>query len=174
MVGSYFFPFDYFNVKFVVEYLDRIGINYNRTWEQYRKKYPETAGYSLDEVIRHCATHGNNKDRPLIDLEYYEEKISKADELRQVTKLQLQQMRSDGILVGPPYYPGTCFWIRGSLLCNLFNGLNPDTVISELESGAVKDDVFQTRTHAWERLFTIIAICKGFKLAAIHNNQKVL
>lgn len=168
MVGSYFFPFDYMNLKYVLEYLNRFGATVNQRWDRYRRLHPDVAGRGLNELIAHSLLHGETAFRPEIDLEFYTAYVGDfREESLQPDESIRRRMRALGVIGKLPYYPGTCFWMRGDLVRALFQKNDAIALAQELEAGWVSDRQRQTRTHAWERVIPILAKAYGYEIAVV-------
>lgn len=66
-----------------------------------------------------------------------------------------------------PYASSTMFLTRSELYKEFFQNHPPIVVRESLEGGDVKDDNEATRVHAWERMFTWIAVAKNYKIATV-------
>lgn len=68
---------------------------------------------------------------------------------------------------GYNFAAGTIFWIRTSVLQNFFGHHQPLEIRGGLEAGNALDFLKGTNIHAWERLFSFLALAQGLKVRGI-------
>lgn len=162
MYGSYLYPYDYYNIKYVLHYCRVMGLSINTSWDKYKHNHHLSDEVPLRSLIDHSLSRGSIDDRPDIDEAAFLDKHASLDS--QFNEEHRQWFIENGLFAKLPYYPGTMYWIRFEVLKNLQRVIDLEKLFYELEIGYEDDGKIQKITHAWERLIPMYAQLTGFSV----------
>lgn len=174
MIGTYFHPFDYYNIGLFLALAAELGIGLATSWENYYRRFPAARDMPLGQRISHACAMGRPALRPEVDVEYAETFLGDIHGREQpVDAVRLRRLKADGV-VGPlPYFPGNCFWIHGGVINKLARRISFEDEHRILPVNLTSDRAFQSRAHAWERMLPVFALKNGFRLVALESGAIV-
>ncbi|MFT5610868.1 MAG: lipopolysaccharide biosynthesis protein [Arenicella sp.] len=170
MVGSYFYPFDYYNLTPFVELADMLGVKFTTSWQAVSDTYPTAS--MLDVVDRAIWAKDNNIvcGRPELDLEYAAAVWGKqASNVQLMNQTYVRQFINHGVLGPLPYFPGNCFWLRAEILNLLTEKFDFLEEFERLPLNLKNDQERQSRAHAWERMLPAFIAKNDFSLQALQS-----
>jgi hypothetical protein len=154
--------YDYYNIRHTLKYIKLLKLNISTDWSKYNSEFPEARHFNPIRKRFHAFQDpvSRFKFTPDIDVPLYNHLFGSVDtdhtiidghSKRHIIMSVLRQQ-----LTKCYYFPGTMFTIKYSLLKNAFQGLDYNKIYKDLEKGKLDDNKIQSRTHAWERVFTLI------------------
>lgn len=168
MVGTYFHPFDYYNIGPCLQLAEELGIGLVTSWENYFRRYPASRDMPLDQRIAHAIAMGRPALRPEVDVEYAQKFLGDIHGREQpVDTARLRRLKADGVMGPLPYFPGNCFWIHPGVIDKLARRISFNDEHAGLPLNLTSDRAFQSRAHAWERMLPVFALKNGFRLVAL-------
>lgn len=168
MVGTYFHPFDYYNIGPCLELAAELGIGLETSWENYFRRYPASRDMPVGQRVAHAIAMGRPALRPEIDVEYAETFLGDIHGREQpMNAARFRRLKADGVTGPLPYFPGNCFWIHGGIIDKLARRISFDDEHARLPLNLASDRKFQSRAHAWERMLPVFALRNGFRLVGL-------
>ncbi len=160
--------YDYINIKYDLEYVRLLKINLITDWQKLIDKFPVFG--SMTAIEKRIVCFNNNKAEktklyvPDIDTELYTQlfgDINKDhDFLIGVRKAEvinsiMTSINSD--FKKCIFIPGTIFMHRHKIFIDAFKNIDYTKIYDQLEVGKPLNNFVQSRTHSWERMFSLIA-----------------
>ncbi len=173
-------PYDYFNIKYDLEYVKLLKINLITDWKKLTDKFPIFKSVNVIEKRYSCFNNDNIQKTqqyiPDIDTELYIYLFGDTDKEHNI----VTNNRKEGIIrsiieyssknhtwvngYSPKctYIPGTIFMHKHKIFIDAFKNIDYNKIYDQLEDGKLNDCLIQSRTHSWERIFSLIVIfgCK--------------
>lgn len=159
---SYDFIYDYFNIKYDVEYSNLFNLNLIYDWKKAEEKYPELK--NMTPVEKNIYNNNKQLDKdllPHIDCELFnhlfgdykkQENIVNGKDKFYILKI-LKNLNNNSKL---NYAPGTCFIAKYNVFEEYFKNLNIKDIYDKLEEGKPDDNIIQSRTHSLERVLCFL------------------
>lgn len=160
--SSYNFIYDYFNIKYDVEYSNLFNLNLIYDWKKAEDKYQELK--NMTPVEKNIYNNNKNLDKDLlpdIDCELFNhlfgdykkpENIVNGKDKFYILKI-LKNLNNNSKLY---YAPGTCFIAKYNIFEKYFKNLNIKNIYDKLEEGKPDDNIIQSRTHSLERVLCFL------------------
>ncbi|MFT5573384.1 MAG: hypothetical protein ACI9FR_002319 [Cryomorphaceae bacterium] len=174
MIGTYAYPFDYFNIRPFLQIAESLEINITTSWESLIKRLPSIAELSIEQRIAWAKKHKNNNIRPEIDLEYAAMVLGEQSQNTDHQSMQqglLKRFIADGVLGPLAYFPGNCFWVSGHVISLLSEKVDFSQEFEKLTADLASDTSQQSRAHAWERILPVFASKNGLQILPLARQK---
>jgi hypothetical protein len=175
MIGTYAYPFDYFNIRPFLQIATSLDIKISTSWESLVSRFPSLEKLSIEQRIRWSKVNKKNKLRPEIDLEYATKILgekSQSTERQCMQQAHLRRFIADDVLGPLPYFPGNCFWVSGQVINLLSQKINFSEEFQKLPADLISDSSLQSRAHAWERMLPVFVSKNGYRILPLARQQK--
>ncbi len=154
--------YDYYNIGHTLKYIKLLKLNISTDWSKYDREFPETCHFNPIKKRFHAFQDpvSRFKFTPDIDVPLYKHLFGSVDTDHTIIDGHSKRHIIMSVLRQPLtkcyYFPGTMFMIQHKIFQNAFKDIDYEQIYQSLETGKTDDNKIQSRTHAWERVFTLI------------------
>lgn len=172
MIGTYAYPFDYYNLSPYLELVSQLEIPLTTDWQEVIKRRPVAGQMDILNRVDWAKDQNITTGRPELDIEYAKAILGDFYSAEQkMNKTHARRFISDGVIGPLAYFPGNFFWLSGKALDFLASKIDFSEEIKKLPADLQSDSQTQSRAHAWERVLPSLFAKNGFAVRALRKQQ---